>query len=588
MRCPKWISAQDLDRWAATPQAKLLLPDLLRRLVFATVARDRLKKIDFPSGAEVQRPGYDGTTVVSQGTAFVAYGVSFWELGCVVKNPKGKAQDDYDTRVNEHKERIKRGETENLKEATFVAVTALDWQNAKDWAEERTKDGFFGTVRAYDSNSLEHWIQDAPAVGLWLAQEIHGKRDGVADILTCWENIRATLQRPLPPEVLLVNRESIGAAFNTWLEQAGRELPVKAPSAAELVAVFCAWVQTLQADRQDEISSRTIVVESRDTWNDLSTSQQGLILVASPRLDADVELFANACRNGHHVLRFAEFRTPRNQATELPMMRRFDLQGALETAGLAEADARRLAETSGGNFTILQRRFAKTADLAAWDSALAPLLLAASWENGYGGDQQVLSDLAERKYSEIEALMMNWRSKPDPPVRRVLETWEFLSPVDAWEALHHYLTKAHLDSFERLAVEVLSENDPSLDLPAEERFMAAVKGKFWRYSRTLRRGIAEMLALGAVREQAGAVGSELGFLDRVSRVVNALLPAGCTWQRWASLGDVLPLLIEAAPDIVQMAIENDISSPTPQLVELMKQETGGGLTGSIYHIRGCL
>src|ERR1035437_6051234 len=106
MRCPKWVTAQDIDRWAATPQAKSLLPELIRRLVFATILRKDVKKIAFPSGAQFQRPGYDGTTVVTQGTQFVPEGVCFWELGCDVNNPKGKAQDDYDKRIEEHKERV--------------------------------------------------------------------------------------------------------------------------------------------------------------------------------------------------------------------------------------------------------------------------------------------------------------------------------------------------------------------------------------------------------------------------------------------------------------------------------------------------
>lgn len=79
MRTPKWVRALELDQWAATPQAKLMLPELLRRLVRATVQPEQLKKLDFPSDAEVHRPNYDGTTVVMQGTLYVPDGVGLWE-----------------------------------------------------------------------------------------------------------------------------------------------------------------------------------------------------------------------------------------------------------------------------------------------------------------------------------------------------------------------------------------------------------------------------------------------------------------------------------------------------------------------------
>jgi len=124
MRYPKWVTAQDLDRWAATLQAKGTLPELVRRLVWATVPQEHLLKVDFPSEAEIHRPGYDGTTVTRKGTIFVPEGVGFWELGCDVNDPKGKAQRDYDTRVSEHNQRSEDGEHEDLSQATFVAVTA--------------------------------------------------------------------------------------------------------------------------------------------------------------------------------------------------------------------------------------------------------------------------------------------------------------------------------------------------------------------------------------------------------------------------------------------------------------------------------
>lgn len=564
-----------------------MLPDLVRRLVYATVPRGHLKQIDFPAGAEVQRPGYDGTTIASEPTPFVPKGVCFWELGCDAKPPKGrkKAEEDYNKRIQEHTDRLARGETDNLGEAVFVAVTALDWQTCADWAAERTEDHHYREVRALDSNALEHWIQDAPAVGLWLAQEIHGPLPGVMDVAAHWKSVMATLHRPLSPNVLLVDRQAIRDAFEKWLSGSAGQLAVKAASSSELLAVFCAWVHTLEPAKQDEVSSRAIIVESREAWQALATSQQGLILLPSPKLDADADLFGSACRQGHHVLRFAGFATPRGQAVEMGMMRRHNLQMALEADGIPPPEAHQLSETAGGNFTILRRRFSNIPDPAPWakDTSLAPFMLVAAWEDARPGDQSVISGLTGRTYSDVQALMKQWRAEPDAPVRMVDGKWEFLSPVDAWEALYPYVTTTHMDLLERLAVSVLSEDNPAFDLPPKERIMANIRGKVWRHSSSLRRGIAEVLALGATREAESSVGTELQFGVRAFRIVRQLLPSGCDWKRWASLGDVLPLLIEAAPDTVLAAIEVDIASEHPQLVALMQQEDSEGGMGNIYH-----
>lgn len=587
MRCPKWITAQDLDRWAASPAAKVMLPDLVRRLVFATVPREHLREIDFPSGTEVQRPGYDGTTLTDKATAFVPAGICVWELSCQKHDCRGKAQGDYDKRLAQHQQRLASGHSENLRETTFVAVTATDWQDAGKWADERTQDGHFKQVLAYDSSRLEQWIQDAPAVGLWLAQVILGPREGLEDLAAHWACLQQTLRQPLPPQVLLVNRETICQAFAKWLDASSSELVVQAPSTAEIVAVFCAWVQTLSPPEQDAISSRAVIVEARESWRELATARQGLILVASPRLEAEPELSAEAVRHNHHVLRSAEHRVPhRPEVVEMPRMRRFDLQVALERAGLSNPEAKQLAEAAGGNFTILRRRLASGSyRRPAWadDEDLAPLILAVGWEDASPDDQRIVAQLADRPYSDVQRLMTKWRNQPDAPVRLTLGKWEFLSPTDAWEVLSPLLTSTQVGRFEAMAVEVLSEENPALDLPGEERVFASVRGRKLRFSETLRAGVAEVLALSVARESGSADRPELRLRQRAETIVARVLPEDCGWKRWASLNTLLPLLMEAAPDKLLARVERDLTSPNPQLAELLRQEIPGAMVGAIYH-----
>jgi len=121
---------------------------------------------------------------------------------------------------------------------------------------------------------------------------------------------------------------------------------------------------------------------------------------------------------------------------------------------------------------------------------LAALLLAAACNGGNAEDCLMVGRLAGQSYADVDALAARWRSVPDPPIRRVLTTWEFVSPLDAWSLLHSVLTNAQVDAFESVIVEVLSENDSALDLPAKERFMGAMQGKRLKYSDALRRGLA--------------------------------------------------------------------------------------------------
>ena len=621
MQSPTWVRARELNDWAKSPAAKALLPELVARLVKATVPKDDLSKCDFPAEAETHRPGYDGTTVTDKETLYVPLGIGYWELGCDAR-PEHKAQDDYETRVREHEARIAAGETDEISQATFIALTTRDWhakkapsrKNSKgkvakkkakpaapgegmeQWAQARSKEKRFKEVIAYDSSRLEQWIREAPAVGLWLAKEMGKRIVGVTDVDSHWLDVQGAFRRPLPPEVLLVNRASIATAFKDWLAGPARELAVRAPSALEVVAVFTAWVHTLPSGEADAVSSRAIIVEDRDTWRALATSPHPLILIAAPQLDADRELFSGAARKGHFVLRHAETRSAgRANVVELDQMRRFDLQQALQKAGLEEAEARQIAQGAGGNFTILRRIFARHPEVQspAWakqQPVLATLLLAGAWEDERPNDRYIIERLSGVPYADARAVAAKWRAEADAPLRLILKdrgvgkTWEFLSPLDAWESLRWELGPSQMAAFEEAAVEVLGEDDPALSLPAEERPMAAIKGKVWKFSHDLRQGIAEILAIGANREDESNIAQELGFAKRAASIVARVLPTGCDWKRWASLGQLLSSLVEAAPEALLTAIERDLASPDPQIIELLRQEVPpSGIGGAAYH-----
>jgi hypothetical protein len=538
MRCPTWVTAREIDDWAKTTTAKALLPELMRRSVLATVDRANLLRINFPAREEVQRPGYDGTTLTDVKTTHVPQGLCVWELSCE-GNPAEKAKSDYETRVKAAKD-------EDLSEVTYLAVTARDWNGAGQWAKEKTGEGRFKEVRAYDSNSLEHWLLDAQAVGLWLAEQIGKPTKGVTGVGTYWTNLQATLRKALPPEVLLTNRQGTVKALADWVAGNPGLLAIRAPSPREVVDVFAAWVHTLPPDQANGVASRAIIVDEAVSWLALATSRERLILIAGPRLEPTPELIAEAKQQGHHLLRFAPFTEPKSrEIAEMERMRLHDLKEELQKAGFEEREAARLAEGAGGSFGVLRRLFAGDAGSARpeWANGvdaqdLASLLLAAAWNQKNDEDCKVITKLTGKPYSESERLAVRQILVADPPVRRVHATWEFVSPQDAWTLLHSVLTSSQVDAFESVIIEVLGENDPALDLPAKQRFMGPVQGKRFKYSDVLRRGLAEILALSAGLVSEGLVADEHQFIRRARRIVCRLLPAGSEWKRWASIGDL--------------------------------------------------
>jgi hypothetical protein len=73
--------------------------------------------------------------------------------------------------------------------------------------------------------------------------------------------------------------------------------------------------------------------------------------------------------------------------------------------------------------------------------------------------------------------------------------WCFKDRLKSWQELGVNIFDDHLDIFKSAALEVLQVDDPSFELPSEERYAAAIHGKVLPHSRNLREGLAETLAL---------------------------------------------------------------------------------------------
>ena len=127
-----FASATDIDRWAATRASQERVPELLRRLVYATTEAPTL--VDFPSGDAVQLDGWDGAVELNEDHPIIPKGASVWETG-TSKTPKKKADEDYEKRTKAPPVTA-RGPVV-LSETAFVFVTPRRWAGKEKWAAER-------------------------------------------------------------------------------------------------------------------------------------------------------------------------------------------------------------------------------------------------------------------------------------------------------------------------------------------------------------------------------------------------------------------------------------------------------------------
>ncbi len=574
-----WIKAIDLQQWAPRNEARFTLPALVRRLIWATTTGKRV--FSFPAGEGVQRPSWDGRLEVEKGNVWVPDLASVWELS-VGDPPLAKANDNY-------KKRTDAMSTADAAQLSFVFVTPRKWTDRHTWADQRKSEGIWKDVRVLDSDDLEHWLETAPAVDIWLARLLGKVPLGVRDVSCHWDLIAALTTPPVPAQAFLAGRQAARDELAKSLMGEAGEVAVAASSEQELVDFVAAAFGSM--GEGDAIPARCVLVETTDAWHQITASTEQLVLIPAAGLPVSRTLVVQAVKGGHHVVTRRPYSTQAETGViRLPRAWRHELGDALKRAGFSEERAERLARECGGYLTVLQRLAAPNSGTAApaWaqnaeGALLAPFVLFGSWDDANEIDRCVVSELTGSDYDKALAAASGWLVKPDSPFRRNGTKWNIASREDAWIHLAPLLARTQLDQFANVAVRVLSEDDPRFELEPEQRAFAALHGKLPRHSGELREGIAETLALlGAdlIPLPALPAGVPPGY---ARKVVRELLPAGISAHRWFTLSPILKLLAEAAPEEFLEAVGRNVDAEQPTLISLFTGDDGGLFGSSRHH-----
>jgi hypothetical protein len=560
LRSPILVDSTDLELWANRRDAQARLPQLLRRLVRATI--DVVEHLAFRAEEGVQLGGWDGVVQAREGGTFVPQGRSVWEAGAG-KDPGSKAEDDYRKR-SEDPLGLAPAET------TFVFVTLRRWSGKDAWAQAKSKEGIWKDVRVFDADDLATWLEEAPAVHLWLSTLLGKKPAGAEDIETFWSNWSGVTRPSITPGLLLAGRQEASTDLAKQLSGRPAAVGLKAETREEAVAFLAATIESLPETARDWHLSRTIVVTDREAWNALAGRGRALILVP---MFGDRSTVTSAVSNEHLVvLPVARSEPPLRGTIEVPRLRREEMVVAMKAMGLSEERSRALAPVGRSSLGALRRSLAAHAAglVPMWAEAdrgrgLLAALLAGSWNDANEADRAIISTLSGRPYDEYREMLLRWASEPDAPVRLIGRVWTITAKVDAWTLIAHHLAPVDLERFEAAALEVLREVDPKHDLKPNEQWYAALLGKVRRHSDEVRRGIADTLALMASVNQPFPHIAPATTQQWAERIVRRVFEGATSWQFWASLTDELRVLAEAAPDAFMDAVDRGLGGDDPLL-----------------------
>ena len=569
-------NSTDLDHWADRIVSRSEVPRLLRRLIHATC--QDVQRIGFPADEGVQLSGWDGVVQAAIGNAYVPLGVSVWEAGSNM-SIKAKADEDYEKRSQDPLNVLP-------DDSTFIFITPRRWAGKADWIAARNTDGIWREVRAYDAEDLAQWLEQAPAVHIWLSELIGKRYPGARSLDDFWTEWANETRPSLPPSLVVGGRLTERDQTLTWLRSAASPFSLAAESATETIAFLASALQELEAEERAKILARVVVVENAEAWRSLGPAPTPLVLVPN---FANPEGVGRIVLQGHHVFVPLD-RVAAAGATILPRLVRAVAEQALLSAGLSHERASHLATLARVSLSALRRTIAVAPGLLApaWarpDVArelLAPLL-AGIWQSSAEGDRAALANLVGTSYEEFQPVLTRKTNESEPALRHTNDVWMMAGRIDAWQRLASYLTEEDLKRFEITVLDVLSEIDPALDLPPDHRSIAGLFGKVRLHSGHLRDGIAAMLAIMAASEPSHMVAPGLTSKDFSERLVRLLMArAKGNIELWASLSSQLPTLAEAAPDVFLDAVSEGLAGDAPILVGMF-QDQEQSLFGSSPH-----
>lgn len=557
------VDRRDILEWSDEVRAAYDLPRILRSLVYND--NRTITRLDMRSSEGARLPGYDGVVEALVPSTLVPAGQSVWEIGVEIR-PSAKATKDFNKRTKDPGLVVPA-------ETTYVAVSSRSWPTRARWVAERRAEGVWRDVRAYDVDDLlSAFDRDTPSTILFL-DLVNRRGSGVTTLNHWWSGYRASFDVSLTPEFVLAGRAHEKVQLETWMANGLRTVNVRAQSREDGRAFIASALET-----EFSVGLNPVVCDDTEILRELlARSRQALVIVTT------IESSLLPALGAHRVI---EISTSGRCAIELPRQSARELTEILRTGGADHDDAERYgaaARRSLYRYRLVNNKAMHPLWIREFEDRQFRLLwLLGGWERDNADVESLLQTAFGLSVDEAAEKVSRDVNSADPVFSYVGGVWRVTAPLESarYFAERPDLVPGDLAVLRDLSLLVLGETDPALELPEKDRWLADVRGKSRRYGKRIRRSVATTLAVLASECGSEPLQGGLNVQDWADRLVQEIFEGWADpLTKWASLDDVLTVLVEAAPDVVLERIDLDLLRNRENLCALSQPDQSPILWG---------
>lgn len=239
------------------------------------------------------------------------------------------------------------------------------------------------------------------------------------------------------------------------------------------------------------------------------------------------------------------------------------------------AEDKIVAQQSLDHTTNPVHKILNTAIDTQHEKELALLCLIGQFDSANPNDVEIISGMFGDTHDQSLRKIQSISNDNSNALQLVGTTWKVAQPLDTLTKLGEYIFDNDIDHLESIYLKVLQEIDPALGLPPEERHMASFHNKHYTYSKSLRSGLSNSMAMIANNPKIlkRCASDKVAMVSVMS--VRKLLENYESADVWASLTEHASTLAQTAPDDFLSILEKTLKLSKNNPFQILSSESSG-------------